>query len=133
MERDRCQPHAPSRAYPNEHANAEAGPSNLAAPPPANPSGGTSEASADAENSNTETEENAAPVSHFYCSRVPRGPEWVFGDSLGALEAAENYARRVSGTRYSWEGCASGLRNGRGSQNSQHRGGLWQVSTYTYS
>ena len=60
------------RARSNEHTNAEAGPSNLAppfipyvAPPPTNPTGGTSEATADAENNQTVTEEDAAPVSNF--------------------------------------------------------------------
>ena len=106
MANDRRQPYAPSRAYPNGHANAEAGPSNLAAPhipyvtlPPANPSGGTSETSADAENTNTDTEETPAPVSNFYCSRVPHVPDRAFGDSLGVLEAVEGRAHRVAGTR----------------------------------
>jgi len=71
-------PHARS----NEHTDAEAGPSGLAAPfiqyvAPSltNPSGGSSEATADAETNHTVTEEEAAPVSHFYCPHIPHVTE----------------------------------------------------------
>jgi len=69
------------RARLNEYANAEAGPSNLApplvsyaAPPTTYPSGGSSEATADAEEQ-TVTEEDVAPVSNFYCSHIPHVTE----------------------------------------------------------
>jgi len=72
----RFKPYDASRARPNEHGNAEAGPSNLVPIPfvaqlTAHPSGGTSETTADAETNQTITEEDAAPVSNFYCSHVP--------------------------------------------------------------
>jgi hypothetical protein len=78
----RFQPYGTSRARRNEHRNAEAGPSTLV-PPPAphvgpltpQPSGGISETTADAERRNTNTEEDKAPVSDFYCSRIPRVSE----------------------------------------------------------
>ena len=47
--------------------------------PPINPSGGLSEATADAEIQPTVTEEDTAPVSNFYCSHVPHVTEWAFG------------------------------------------------------
>ena len=69
----------------DEYANIEAGPSNFVplyttymAQPFTNPSGGSSEATAYAKHTNTFTEENAAPVSNFYCSHVPRVTESVF-------------------------------------------------------
>ena len=89
MKKYRRQPYSLPRAYSNERTNAEAGPSNLAAPLPANPSGGTSETSADAEKSDSETEEDVAPVSNFYCSRVPRVSERAFGVRPSAPEAPE--------------------------------------------
>ena len=66
----------------DEHRNAEAVSSTLVAPPTtylapptANPSGGISEATADAEMNQTFTEEDAAPVSNFYCSHIPHVTE----------------------------------------------------------
>jgi len=68
----RFQPYWTPRAHLDEHTNAEAGPSTLApppvpcmAPPTMHPSGGLSEASADAENDQTATEEDTTPVSGF--------------------------------------------------------------------
>jgi len=76
----RFQPHGASHARPVEHENAVAGPSNLVPipfvkPPTTYPSGGLSETTADAENDQISTEEDAAPVSNFYCSHVPRVTE----------------------------------------------------------
>ena len=78
MHTRRFQPYGAPRARSDEHTNAEAGPSNLVpplvpyvAPPPTNPSGGNTEVTADAGNQKV-TEENAAPVSNIYCSRIPR-------------------------------------------------------------
>ena len=78
----RFQPYETPYALSNEYINAEAGPSNLAPPlvsyvtaPHTNPSGGSSEVTADATNNQTITEEDAAPVSNFYCSRIPRVTE----------------------------------------------------------
>ena len=69
----------------DEYANIEAGLSNFVplyttymAQPFTNPSGGSSEATADAEHAIKFTEENAAPVSNFYCSHVPRVTGSVF-------------------------------------------------------
>ena len=76
------QPYGMSCTCPNEYRNAEAGPSNLIAPPilysdlPAlQPSGGLPETTADAENIQTITEEDKAPVSNLYCSHIPRVTE----------------------------------------------------------
>ena len=99
VKKDLRKPYSLPRAHSNERTNAEAGPSNLAALPPVNPSGGTSETSADAETNLTNTEENAAPVSNFYCSRVPRVSERVFGARSSALQAPEDRAQGGTGTR----------------------------------
>ena len=78
----RFQPYGTPRDRSNERANAEAGPSTLPPPsipylalPTAYPSGGTSEARANAEINNPVTEENTAPVSSFYCSHIPHVTE----------------------------------------------------------
>jgi len=78
----RYQPYEIPRARSNEYADAEAGPSNLApplvsyaAPPTTYPSGGSSEATADAEGDKTVTEEDVTPVSNFYCSHIPHVTE----------------------------------------------------------
>jgi len=67
------QPYGTPRVHPNGHVNAEAGSSTLMPPlvphlalPTAGPSGGSPETSADAENKQTETDEDAAPVSNFH-------------------------------------------------------------------
>jgi hypothetical protein len=63
---------------PTQNTNAEAGPSTLAPPTPpvgsptTQPSGGTSEAAADATNNQTSAVEDKAQVSHFYHPRIPR-------------------------------------------------------------
>ena len=78
----RFQPYWTARAHPDEHRDAGVGPSTLVPPqipyvalPTAHPSGGTSEATADAENNDSITEEDTAPASNFYCSRIPHGTE----------------------------------------------------------
>jgi len=78
----RFQPYGTPRGRLNERANAEAGSSTLPLPsipyvtlPTTYPSGGTSEATADAENNNSTTEEDTAPVSNFYCSHIPHVAE----------------------------------------------------------
>ena len=82
MESWRFQPYETPYDISNEYTNAEAGPSNFAPPlvsyvtaPHTNPSGGISEAMADATNDQTVIEEEAAPVSDFYCSRAPHVTE----------------------------------------------------------
>jgi len=67
------QPYGMPRARLDEHVNAEAGSSALMPPlvphlalPTAGPSGGLPETSADAETDQTETDEDAAPVSSFH-------------------------------------------------------------------
>ena len=99
MKEYRRQPYSLPRTYANERTNAEAGPSNLAALPPANPSGGTSETSADAEKHNSKTEEDAAPVSNFYCSRILRVSERAFGARSSTLQAPECRAQGGAGTK----------------------------------
>jgi len=83
----RFQPYGRSRAQRSEHINAEAGPSTLIPPPvpcvglpTLQPSGGmTSETTADAEKTQSTTEEDEAPVSNFYRSHILRVIEWSFG------------------------------------------------------
>ena len=114
-------------AHSNEHTNAEASPSNLALPltsyvatPPTNPPGGTSEASADAENIQTTTEENAVPVSNLYCSRFPHVVERVFSARRpGAAEAQGTCVHGSNGTRPTFGGYAAGRKSGRGSEGAQ--------------
>jgi len=82
----RFQPYGTPRARLNNYGNAEAGPSALVLPPvpyvdqpTLQPSGGTSEATADADQTKHVTEEDRATVSNFYCSHIPRVTEWSFG------------------------------------------------------
>ena len=81
MRTGRLQPYRMARTHPNERGNAEAGPSNLAAPfvpyvgpPTPQPSGGISETTADAEHLAI-TEEEETTVSNFYCSHIPHVTE----------------------------------------------------------
>ena len=77
----RFQPYVAPRTHTNERRNAEVGPTILVPPPTylapstANPSGGISEATADADNDQTFTEEEVNPVSNFYCSHIPHVTE----------------------------------------------------------
>ena len=70
--RFKLKPYETPHAHSNKHADAEVGPSNpvpllvLHLAPPPTTLGGSSEATADA-NDRTITEEEAVPVSHFYC------------------------------------------------------------------
>jgi len=67
------------------YGNPEAGPSNKASPPfpdgdwqTAQPTGGTPETTADAEQNQTTTEDDEIPVSNFYCSPVPHVTDRLF-------------------------------------------------------
>jgi len=78
----RFQPYGTPSARLSEHTNAEAGPSTLTplhisymVSSAMHPAGGLSEATADADNNQSIIEEDAAPVSSFYCSRIPRVTE----------------------------------------------------------
>ena len=82
MQTWRFQPNWTPSARSNEYTNAEAGPSTLApplvpyvAPQATHPSGGLSEATADAERIQPTAEEDTAPVSDFYCSYIPHAIE----------------------------------------------------------
>ena len=101
----RFQPYGRSRTRPNEHRNAEAGPSTLApppiphvGPPTPQPSGGISETTADAENQ-TISEEDKAPVSDFYCSHIPHVTEWSSASGGQACQAPSR-PRTASPTPY---------------------------------
>ena len=68
------------------HGNTEAGPSNQASPPfpdggwpTTQPTGGTSETTADAEQTKKNTEDDETSVSNFYCSPVPHVTDRLFG------------------------------------------------------
>jgi len=55
-------------------------PSTLYGPPQiTQPTGGIPEMTADAEQNSTTTEEEESPVSDFYCSRIPRVTDRLFG------------------------------------------------------
>ena len=74
MPRARPGPYERRRSRLGRHANAEAGPSTLAAPLDPHlelPPGGISEPTANAEQKQTITEEEETPVSDFYCPQVP--------------------------------------------------------------
>jgi len=99
----RFQPYERPHARRNKYRNAEAGPSTLIPAsfpyvgyPTLQPSGGMiSETTADAEQKQKTTEEDKAPVSYFYCSRIPRVVEWFFGvrrspSELSALAAKDH-------------------------------------------
>jgi hypothetical protein len=115
------QPYGTHHARPNERRNVEAGPSTLI-PPPApyltpqttNPSGGTSEATADAENNQPVTEEEEAPVSSFYCSHIPRVTERSFG-----VRRPDAHAMTASDISKICIGCVPGRKGGRASRNSR--------------
>lgn len=71
-------PHARSNGYWNTEAGLStvvAPPAPYLTPPTTNPSGGISEATADAETNKTITEEDQAPVSSFYCPHIPHVTE----------------------------------------------------------
>ena len=81
----RYSPYETPHSQSNKYTDMGAGPSYSvlqATPhvtcPPANPSGGSSEATADAETPLIITEEEETSVSNFYCSHVPHVTEWVF-------------------------------------------------------
>ena len=82
----RYQPYGMPRSRSNEHGNAEAGPSTLQSipylgPTTLQPSGRTkSETTANAEPTQTISEEDKITVSNFYCSHIPHVTEWSFGD-----------------------------------------------------
>ena len=121
MTKRRYQPYAPPRAHPSdERTNAEAGPSNPVAPsipnvasPPTDPSGGISEATADAENTDSNTEENVTPVSNFYCPHVPHVPERAFSARHGVPVVLEGRAQHGTGTGGTSKDFAHGHRGGR--------------------
>jgi hypothetical protein len=83
----RFQPYGTSHAQQNGRRNAWSGPPTLMPPPipyvshpTQQPSGGIiSETTADAERTQTITEEDKVPVSNFYRSHIPRVIEWSFG------------------------------------------------------
>jgi hypothetical protein len=129
-------PYPTHHARPNEHANAEPGPSNLApqptrsrARPPKNPSGGLSEATADAENNKTITEEDAGRVSNFYCPHVPHVTERVSGVRRpGVPEAWGKCANGDPGIRKLSGSCAPGRGGGNVPPNAQPTNRPWVVS-----
>ena len=133
----RFRPYETPRTRLNEHTNAEAGSLNLAplfvqyvAPPPTNPSRGTTEVAANAEASQTITDENAAPLRNFHFSRIPHVTEQAFGvRRLGGLEAREPHARGASNIRKTSGGCVPGHDVGRGLRYSQPKKKHWKVST----
>ena len=126
----RFQPYEMTRTHPNEHVNAEAGPSTLVStfvppptpyigPPTPQPSGGISETTADAGSNQTIIEEEKIPVSSFYCSHVPHVIEWSSSvrppRRLGALAAKDDLARTVCGRKKLPTNCAPGCNNERAS------------------
>ena len=64
-------PYEPHRVRRTKHTGVKAGPSRL----PQEPTGGLSEATADAVPNRTTEEENKAPVSNFHRSRIPHSAD----------------------------------------------------------
>jgi len=88
IESRRFMPYGTSAARPNVYGTAEAGASNQMplpilydTPQITQPTGGTPEATADAETNQTTTEEEKTPVSDFYCPPIPRVTDCLFGVS----------------------------------------------------
>ena len=84
--KQRHQPYGTDRARGTEGTGAVAGPSTLppspvlsVRSPTTQPSGGTSEATTDAENDQLTQEEDEVPVSNCYRSRIPRSAHRSFG------------------------------------------------------
>ena len=90
-----------------ERVNAEAGPSTLPGPilpvnqPTTQPPGGSPETAANAASTQSNEEENKAPVSGLYRSRVLHESDWLSGvrspRRLEHQRAKEKYARIASG------------------------------------
>ena len=126
IQTSRLQPYGMTRTHPNEHVNAEAGPSTFVppptpyiGPPTPQPSGGISETTADAEKNQTTLEEDKIPVSSFYCSHVPHVIEWSSGvrppRGLGALVAKDDLARTACGRKKLLTNCEPGCSKKRAS------------------
>jgi len=133
MSTGRFQPYGRSRARRSEHMNAEAGPSTLVPPPvlcvglpTLQPSGGMiSETTADAEKSQTITEEDEVSVSNFYCSHILRVIEWSFDVRRSPSGASVPTARRCGSIP---PGCTTGCSADRGPRKLQTSTRLWPVS-----
>ena len=136
----RFQPYGTPRVRPDEYSNAEAGPSTLMVPPvpyidppTSQPSGGVSETTADAEQTQTNTEEDKASVSNFYCPHIPHVTEWSFGvrrpKRPGSPAAMDRHAP-VCGCRRMPASCVTGSSGGRNSREFRALTRLWKVSTY---
>ena len=123
----RFQPYGMSHTRPNEYWNAEAGLSIMVAPPAQyvhpptwQPSGGIPETTADAETTQTFTEEDKVPVSDLYCSHIPRVTEWSFGvrhqSGPGSPAVKGDHATTVCGRRRISASCATGCSGGTSSR-----------------
>ena len=143
MTAGRFQPYGTSRTRPYEYGNAEAGPSTLIAPPvpyvdlsTSQPSGRIPEAAADAESTQTVTEEDKTSVSAFYCSHAHRVAEWSLGvrrpNGPRSPTAKEHYAPG-SGCRKTHTSCATGSSAIRVSELPRPSMRLWPVSTHPVS
>ena len=140
----RFQPYGMSHTRPNEYWNAEAGLSIMVAPPAQyvhpptwQPSGGIPETTADAETTQTFTEEDKVPVSDLYCSHIPRVTEWLFGvrrlSGPSAPVAGDHLAPAVYRCRRTPSSYATGRSGERDSRKPQPSMRLWLVSTYCIS
>jgi len=128
------QPYGTPRARSNEHMDAEARSSTLMPPlipypalPIAGPSGGLPETTADAEIDQTETDEDIAPVSIFYCSHIHHVTERSFG--VRRPGKPEKRVAGASGLTKMPTSCVSGRKGGRAFRGSQATKGLSAVST----
>ena len=139
-DRWRFTPYETYHSRPTMHENAEAGPSTQPPPPvpydmrpTTQPTGGSSEATADAEQTESFTEEDGAPVSDCYCSPVPHVTDCLFGDRH--LEASFHvakgwYAPTVNGIARTYSCCGHGPKLCEGLGCSQATKTRLLVSTY---
>ena len=140
MAAGRFQPYGTSCTRPYEYRNVEAGPSTLVASPvpyvdlsTSQPSGGIPETAADAETTQTITEEEKTSVSAFYCSHIPRVVGWSldvrYPDKLG-FPAAKEHREPGSGCRKMDISCATGSSGTKVFQELRLSMRPWPVSTY---
>jgi len=108
----------PYGRYSPRSRNTQAGPSTQVPPPTpydaastAQPTGGHSETSADAEQNNQGTEEDETPVSDFYCSLIPHVTDFLLDLRRlepGAPVARVHHAPTANAPRGPHIGCESG-------------------------
>ena len=142
----RFTPYGIHHSHPVMYENADAGPSTQPPPPipydtrpttrppppipydtrpTTQPTGGTSETTADAEQSQTITEEDETPVCDFYCSPIPHVTVCLFGARYLGPDVPT-----VSRTTRTYSSCGHGRKLCEGAGDSQATKTQSLVSTY---